>query len=440
MPKSKYDKVSAVLQTVLEYESQQAGRETAFVQRSSKVTAARFVQMLVLGCLEQADVSLADLVEVGEDLGVSVSASGLNQRIDDEAVVLMQRILQAALRHSQGEASVDSQILHAFTHVYIEDSSYISLPASLAGLYRGSGGNASAAGAKVYLNYEYRSGTLQALELLDGCTPDQAMPLPATPSPARCLRLFDLGFFKLKRLAQLMAQGDCFICRHQFQTALYTQTGERIDLEAMLDALPEEQNELEVEVLLGAQERLPVRLLCQRLPDAAAEQRRQRAKADAKRLRRPLSARKLRLAAWNLFCTNVPASLWSLAQVLAVYRLRWQIELLFKLWKSNAGLDRLGNWRPARILTQLYARLTALVLTHFLFSPLRFSAAGELSLPKAFRILRRMVPAFTEAIATGWRRLPTLIQRFVARCQRHAWKDKRRQKPSTYDHLSACHV
>ena len=102
MSRYKYDKVSAVLQTVLEQESQQAGRETAFVQRRSKVTGARFVQMMVLGCLEQADVSLNDLVTVGEDLGVSVSASGLNQRIDDEAVVLMQGILQAALCHSQG--------------------------------------------------------------------------------------------------------------------------------------------------------------------------------------------------------------------------------------------------------------------------------------------------------------------------------------------------
>lgn len=440
MPEPKYDQVSSVLQTVMETVSDAIGRESGFVQRTSKVTAARFVQIMVLGCLTQADVSLTDLVAMGEELGVSVSASGLNQRIDAEAVVLMKRVLQAALQHSQrvpSEFPADAQLLQAFASVYLEDSTYLSLPPALAGLYRGSGGNASAAGAKVYLNYEYRSGTLQTVTLVDGCCPDQKTPLPVNATGQGCLRLFDLGFFKLKRLAQLMAQGDCFICRHQFQTVLYTHAGERLDLEALLASLPPTQIELDLAVLLGAQERLPVRLLIQRVPAAVVEQRRQRIFKDAQRLRRKVSPRKWRLAAWNLFCTNVPVDLWSVEQVLTIYRLRWQVELLFKLWKSDLGLDQLGDWRPARLLCQLYARLTALVLLHFLFRPIHFTALGELSLPKALSLLRHMLPLFAEAIAAGWHRLSILIQCLLTRCLRHALKEKRRKKPSTYALLSA---
>lgn len=442
MPERKYEQVSTVLQTVLETVSRESERETGFVQRASKVNGERFAQMLVLGCLEEADVSLTDLVAVGEAVGVSVSASGLNQRIDDEAVVLMQRLLQAALRHTQGDLgeSPAAGLLAAFGAVYLEDSTYLSLPAALAGRYRGSGGNASRAGVKVYLNYEYRSGTLHTVTLFDGCCPDQAIPLSPVPPAAQgagCLRLFDLGFFKLTRLAQLMAQGECFICRHHFQTTLYTHTGERLDLEALLAALPPTQTELDLVVLLGAHERLPVRLLLQRVPAAVVAQRRQRIIKDARRMRRKVSPRKLRLAAWNLFCTNVPAKLWNVAQVLTIYRLRWQVELLFKLWKSDLGLDQLGDWRPARLLCQLYARLTALVLLHFLFRPIRFAASGELSLPKALSFLRHMLPLFAEAMAAGWQRLATLIHCLLLRCLRHALKDKRRKKPSTFALLSA---
>jgi hypothetical protein len=392
--------------------------------------------MMVLGCLERADVTLTDMVAVGEELGVQVSASGLNQRIDDAAVALLQRILQASLRLAQGEAA-DGELLHAFDQVHIEDSSYLRLPLSLVDEFRGSGGNASAAGGKVYLSYEYRSGTVQTLELLAACTADQSTALPQTTTAQPCLRLFDLGFFKQTRLAHLVRQGHCFICRHHFQTALYTTDGARIDLEALLARVPAAPGELDLPVLLGAQERLPVRLLCQRVPPAVVAQRQRRIQADAQRTRRKVSAQKLRLAAWNLFCTNVPAARWRLEQVLAVYRLRWQVELLFKHWKSDVGLERLGNWRRARTLAQLYARLIALVLLHFLLAPIRFPAAGELSLPKALPIVRRMLPRLAEAIARGWQQLPDLLHRLLTCCQRLALKDKRRTRPSTYARLAS---
>lgn len=440
MPEPQYEQVSAVLQTVLETVSNAMACETGFVQRASKVNGARFVQMLVLGCLTKPVVSLTDLVAVGETLGVSVSASGLNQRINAQAVVLLQRVLQAALAHSQGGEPAAMPVLSAFAAVYLEDSTYISLPPGLADVYRGSGGNASAAGAKVYLNYEYRSGTLQTVTLLDGCCPDQTIPLApaATCAPgAGCLRLFDLGFFKLTRLAQLVAQGDYFICRHHLQTALATPAGERLALERLLAALPPTSGAVAVDVLLGARERMPVRLLVQRVPATVVAQRHARIRRDAQRMRRKVSPRKLRLAAWNLYLTNVPAAVWSLEQVLRVYRLRWQVELLFKLWKSELGLDRLGDWRPARVLCHLYARLTALVLLHLLFRPIRLATADELSLPKAVALLRHMLPLLTEAMAAGWQRLAPLLQSLRTRCLRHALKNKRRKKPSTYALVSA---
>jgi hypothetical protein len=434
MPQNQYHKVRVVVQTVLESVSRTAGRESGFVQRASKVTAERFVQMLVLSCLERADAALEDMVEVGRDLGVEVTASGLDQRITDEAVRLLQCVLQALVAQSQRVTPAECAVLQSFAAVYLEDSTYLSLPEHLANCLRGSGGNASAAGAKVWLVYEYLSGTLHALEVMEGCCPDQACPLPAVAGGAGSLYLFDLGFYSLPRLQHIVEQKAYFVCRHHLQTAVYDGDGQRLDVEQWLQQFGGDQADLAVH--LGAKRRLPVRLLCQRLPPSVVAKRQERARRDAQRMRRTLSPTKVRLLPWNIFLTNVSASTWSLEQALLTYRLRWQVELLFKLAKSQAGLDRCGPWRTPRVLCQLYAHLIALVLAQVLLGPLRFSAPRELSLPKAFAILQRLTPLLALAIAEGWRTFHTFYDRLSAHC-RHALKDKRRRIPSTYSRLLA---
>ncbi len=286
------------------------------------------------------------------------------------------------------------------------------------------------------MSYEYGSGQIVGLEVGEGCRADQACRLAETVAQPGSLHLFDLGFFSQDHLAALTAGGSCFVCRHQYQTALYTLTGERIDLEAVLAACPDDQVELAVR--LGMRVQLPVRLLGQRVPQEVADRRRAKAKAVAKRRGRTLAPTTLRLLDWNLFCTNVPS--WSLAQVCAVYHLRWQVELLFKLFKSQAGLDRIGDWRPARVLVQLYARLIALVLAHRCLGPLRFAGRRELSLPKAYRLLQQTVPRLIATIAQGWLGVADVLATLGRRCLRLALKDARRKNPSTFDRLLALDV
>jgi hypothetical protein len=438
MPERQYDKEATYVQTVLAHLVEPLERPTGFVARRSKVTGVRFVQMVVLACLERADVTLEDMVAVGEALGVAVSGPGLNQRIDDEAVALLDQVLTGAVAAGVCAPGSDCALFARFSAVHIEDSSYLSLPPALADAWRGAGGNASQAGAKVLLDYDYLSGHLAAVEMVEGVCADQASRLAQTLAEPESLHLFDLGFFSQYRLAELHAGGSYFVSRLQYQTALYTLDQRRIDLEAWLTHCPEAQ--WEVAVLLGATVKLPVRLLAQRVPQAIAEQRRRKAKALAKRRGRTLAPQTLRLMEWNLFCTNVPPAWWGLEQVLAVYKLRWQVELLFKLFKSQAGLDQIGPWRPARVLCQLYARLIGLVVAHTLLAPLRFAGPRELSLPKAFRRLQRFIPRLALAIAQDWQPVAQVIQHLARSCLRLALKDKRTKDPSSYEQLVALGV
>ncbi len=133
--------------------------------------------------------------------------------------------------------------------------------------------------------------------------------------------------------------------------------------------------------------------------------------------------------------TNVPAAWLSPEQVALIYRVRWQIELVFKLWKSQAKMKLIGHWRIERVLCQFYARLLGVILFQWLTAAHRFLATGELSLPKAFDILRRHTTRLLAAMIDHWHDVPVVLEKIIRDFQRFALKNKRRKSLSTYQLL-----
>lgn len=82
-------------------------------------------------------------------------------------------------------------------------------------------------------------------------------------------------------------------------------------------------------ILLGAKHRIPCRLIAIRLSQEAADRRRAKCIKNAKRQGRTPSQGHLNLQDWLLFVTNTAESVLSPEQVAQVYRVRWQIELVF---------------------------------------------------------------------------------------------------------------
>ena len=67
-------------------------------------------------------------------------------------------------------------------------------------------------------------------------------------------------------------------------------------------------------------------------------------------------------AAYVVLFTTAPKSRLDAARCLALYRIRWQVELLFKRWKSLCGFDRLPNYLDETILAWLYAKVLLALL------------------------------------------------------------------------------
>ena len=191
-------------------------------------------------------------------------------------------------------------------------------------------------------------------------------------------------------------------------------------------------------MLVGKGGRLAARLLARRVPQADADERRRRIRAAAKDKGRAPAKAALALAAWNVVITNIPPVLLSLEEALVLLRLRWQIELLFKLGKSHGKVAVWRTAKPARILCEVYAKLLALVFQHWMIA-----ASGwgdpERSLFKAAQVVRSYAAELASAFGHG--ELFVTVLRTMARVlQRSARMNKRRTTPTTAQRLCALTV
>uniref|UniRef100_UPI001292B812 transposase n=1 Tax=Candidatus Oscillochloris fontis TaxID=2496868 RepID=UPI001292B812 len=145
---------------------------------------------------------------------------------------------------------------------------------------------------------------------------------------------------------------------------------------------------VDLPVTVGVTARVAARLLGVRVPTDVAEQRRQQIRAEARRAGKAVSGDLLRLAAWTIFLTNAPHTLLTVREALVLGRARWQIELLFKLWKSHGHIDESRGTQPWRVLCEVYAKLLAVVISHWVMLTALW-AHPDRSLVKAARLIQK---------------------------------------------------
>jgi hypothetical protein len=415
--------------------AEQVARATHFGQRASKLTGAAFLQVVVFGWLVHPTASLNDLVEVVADMGVSITKQGLQTRVE-QAAPFLKAMFQESLAVFRQQLPLPVAVRQQFTAIILTDSTSIGLPVSLQADFPGCGGDGPVAALKIQLAFDLLCGEFVALTLQPGRTPDQAYTGDVQDIRAGALYLSDLGYWALSRL-QAIAQQAFFLSRLDTHTTLFNATtGEPLDLLSWLEAHPEAQ--FEQDIRLGAAAQLPCRLGAFRVPTEVAAQRRRRATETARRKGRTLSQRHLALLAWSLFVTNVPARRLALAHLVVLYTVRWQIELLFKLWKSECAVDRVAGRHRARVLTEVYAKLLGLVLLHYLMAPFR-GHARELSMVTAVRIMRHYLPQLLDNLV-DLARLQTTLQKIERRLALQAAKGPRRKRLTTLQKLRALEI
>jgi hypothetical protein len=434
-PMTIIEQVAAAMQDVLTTLAQRLARETSFVQRESKLSGATFVQTLVFTYLADPDATLDQLTQTAAALDVVITTAGLAQRFTPAAATFLQRVLALAVQRVLAADPLAIPILEQFAGVYIEDSTTIVLPEALRDLWHGCG-NATGQGeaaVKLMLRLDLATGRIAGLSLHDGRVHDSRAAQPVMSLPAGSLYLADLGFFRLERLQQIDRQQGFFLSRLQAQTTVFTADGRRWD---DLAALLERQAAcVEMPVTLGVRTRLSARLIAVRVPQEVADQRRRRLRAEASRRGQSVSARVLALADWTIFITNAPVTRLPLSAVLVVARARWQIELLFKLWKSHGRIDESRSGNPWRVICDVYAKLLAMIVQQWI-SLISLWDYPDRSLTKAAQTVQKYALQLAGGLWSHQRTIETLetISRcLVAGCR----MNPRKKHPNTYQLLLA---
>ena len=323
-------------------------------------------------------------------------------------------------------------ILDSFQSIHIHDSTIISLPASLQAWWPGVGSaQGETAALKLQVDLDYKTGQVSGPVAQPGRSHDQTSPFHRQCLPAGALRLADLGFFNLNRLAEDQSAGVFWITRFKVGTRVYSPEGQELELVTWLPG----QNKpvLDVPVTVGQKLHLPCRLIAVRVPQEVADQRRRRLKEWARKKQKAVSDVRLKMADWTVVVTNVPAERLSAEQVLTLLHVRWQVELLFKLWKSQAKIDEWRSQNPWRILCDIYAKLIGLAMSQWLYAVCLWPYPDR-SLFQAAKIVQAWAMALTLAFHDCDQLLKTVTM--LATCLTQGCRQqKRRAHPATFQRL-----
>jgi hypothetical protein len=381
---SSIPQVAQALQTVLTSVADQAGRASDFIVREVKLRGSTFVQILVFGWLADPHATLEALAQTAAVLGVRITPQALDQRFTETATACLEQVLAAAITQVIAAAPIAVPILERFAAVEVQDSTTITLPPALADVFFGC--SEGTAGLKAHLGLNLRSGALRGPTISQGCTHDSTISLPGA-LPADSLHLTDLGYFGLARFQTLSDQQQFWLSRYKTGTLVWDADGVCWDLPDLLAA--QTSTVVDLPIRLGQSGRLECRLLAMRAPQEVVDVRKRRLYADARRRGASPSAASLALATWTILITNVPAERLTVQEALVVARTRWQIELLFKLWKSHGRIDESRSEKPWRILCEVYAKLVAMLVQHWLLVVCCWRYPDR-SLAKAAQTIRRL--------------------------------------------------
>jgi hypothetical protein len=201
---------------------------------------------------------------------------------------------------------------------------------------------------RVHAVYDLGRGGFSHLDLTDG---HGAEAIDRGAPVAGEIRIGDRNYAtapSLHRFRQQSAGQADFIVRVRWNGfSLHRMDGRDFDLIEHLGTLPNDTvpHEVMAQAKVGPVEPpLPLRLIIQRKSPEATEATRKKLLSEASRKQKTLDPRSLVAAEFMILGTSLPVEGYPAAEILAVYRLRWQIELAFKRLKSLLHIDKLPTY------------------------------------------------------------------------------------------------
>jgi hypothetical protein len=383
-------------------------KESQFSKRKAKkIKAKDFLLGFFLMASSRESQSYQNwAIKIGWLIKDRVSKQALWKKMHQGQINFLRKTLSVLMLESLN-SNMGYQIterVKKFNNVIVEDSTHIKLSDKLHAEYPGNGywdRKAKKAILKVQASYNITRRKFIRLDITSFRENDQGYSHKiAQIVKSGDLIIRDLGYFVLNVFQKLNNEGIYFISRLKKRVSVFSFKDETvIDLAKML----KKRGKLDIEVFIGAKEKLPVRLIALPVEEAVANERRRKARANRDKRCHP-SREHLYFLGWELFITNVSKEVLSSNEVAELYFIRWRIETIFKSWKSCfkiTAIPREAN--KIRVESYIYCMLIFIILfqvhfyNYFLAKTKRESSAltnREISLFRLMQFITKNIEFF----------------------------------------------
>lgn len=368
--KNRQGKRSIIFATLTSKTMNRIARQCGFLKRrSGKISPGNLLIGFMLMASRGRNTYRDWAAEIGLLEKKTVTRQSVCERMNPATESFIKKMVEhQMLKKISCSTGKVSGILKHFGHVLIEDSTTLSLPDELANEFPGNvvaGKRRSQ--AKIHALYNLTENNFSFLHLHSYANNDQSLAghaLAFLKKGDLCIR--DLGFLVLDVVKKFIANGIYFISRKTFNTKVYdVKTGQRIDLLKVL----RKKNFFDGEVFMGMTHLLRVRLIAIPVPQTQASERRRKARKDRKSSTNH-SQDYYEMLGYSIYITNIDAQQCTAENIFQLYKLRWNIEIIFKSWKSNFVLNNLIHRHcknPIRVKCIIYLMLLYIYLFHVLW-------------------------------------------------------------------------
>lgn len=348
-------------------------KETGCIQRQRKISARSLLDSFIFSGVN----NYASLNQIAHDHHVQydilISKQAIDKRFTEKTEAFLANVLSCLVKE---QLQVPVWDIKAFgvNKLKIKDSTKFNIPDRMKAIYPGTGGAGSGATIGLQVEIDLLNGHLGGLSLNSGLYSDQKESKSDLEQIEQgCLYIRDLGYVSHQYMCKLKEGNSFFINRLPTRSEIYVKKDGllvKLDMKALYRRLKRTGTVLDLEVLIG-KEHVPSRLIAQLVPEEVRMDRLKKKEYYNRKYKCQTSRDFIDRAGMNLMVTNFSSEQMSSEKVQAVYHLRWQIELLFKAWKSILKIHEIKDCRSQRLMCQLYSKLILAVLSWSIYSSLK---------------------------------------------------------------------